>query len=137
MFKNQKGFTLLELIVVIAIIAILATVTMWSISSYKAKNDDAVVKAGIKTVINQAEIYNLNNGGSYANMCDPLSDSVVTAALNQIKFSAVDFDPAVNCVDSNQDWVVWAELKGGGGTWCADARNFAGFGAKSTGNYCQ
>ena len=127
MYKNKKGFTLLELIVVIAIIAILAAVTMWSISNYKAKNDDAVVKAGMKTITSQAEIYNLNNGGSYADMCDdPLGDPIVLAALNQIKFSALNFVPADNCVDNGQDWVVWAELKGGG-VWCADARNFSGF----------
>src|SRR3989344_3130052 len=112
MFKNKKGFTLLELIVVIAIIATLASVTIWSISNYKAKNDDAVVKAGMKTITNQAEIYSLNNGGSYADMCnDPLGDPIVLTALNQIKFSSLNFVPTDNCVDNSQDWVVWAALK--------------------------
>lgn len=139
MLKNKKGFTILELIVVIAIIATLTTVVMWSISNYKAKNDDAVVKAGMKTVTNQAEIYYLNNGGSYADMCEPvLGDSVVLAALQQINFSSDDFASNGGCESDSQNWVAWAKLKGGGDTWCADGTNFSGLVVPSpSGTSCQ
>ena len=53
--KKNSGFSLIELLVVVGIIALLTTVVMVSISRSKAKSRDAVRLAKIKTIQQGAE----------------------------------------------------------------------------------
>lgn len=52
--KNKKGFTIIELIVVIAIIAILAAIVMVGVTQYIAKARDAKVKSDISQIAKDA-----------------------------------------------------------------------------------
>ncbi len=58
MKNNQKGFTLLELLVVVAIIGLLATVVVVSLNSARGKGGDAGVKTNLLNIRGQAEILN-------------------------------------------------------------------------------
>ncbi|MFN3188105.1 MAG: type II secretion system protein [Candidatus Paceibacteria bacterium] len=63
---NQKaGFTLIELLVVIAIIGILASVVLSSLASARAGARDAAIKQQMSSLVSQAELFRLANGGSY------------------------------------------------------------------------
>lgn len=53
MKSNKKGFTLVELIVVISILAVLALILVPSIIGYTAKAKDAVGKANAKSCYSQ------------------------------------------------------------------------------------
>jgi len=73
MFKNKKGFTLVELLVVIVIICILSTLAVVALNSARAKARDAKRVADIKTVQNSLELYFSdrnrypdNNGNGFA-----------------------------------------------------------------------
>lgn len=57
----KKGFTLLELLVVIAVIGILASVVMVSLSNARNKADMAVVASAMDSIRKEAELYNSNN----------------------------------------------------------------------------
>ena len=59
-FKN-KGFTIVELIVVIAIIAILATIIITSVNQFQAKARDAKRIADMSQVMKALEIYRSEN----------------------------------------------------------------------------
>lgn len=134
--QKKSGFTILELIVVIAVIATLGTVMTIFISGPKNKTADAVVKAQIKEISAQSEAYYIDNNYNYSNMCT--TDMVIMTALEQISFNSLNFGSSGgDCQSDPRDWVVWAELKGGG-TWCADSRNFSAASTKSpSGNYCE
>ena len=54
--NKKKGFTLLELVVVIAIMAVLALVLVPNLTAYIQKADDAKVKANMKSVHTAAEL---------------------------------------------------------------------------------
>ncbi len=55
MFKNKKGFTLIELMVVIAIIAILATVVLVALNTARQAARDSNLKAAIAQIRTLAE----------------------------------------------------------------------------------
>ena len=48
--KFSKGFTIIELIVVIAIIAVLAGIVLVNVTSYINKGKDAAVIANMRTI---------------------------------------------------------------------------------------
>ena len=60
--KNQKGFTIIELIVVIAIIAILASIVMVNVAQYINKAKDAAVKSSMAKIAQVEANYFSDNG---------------------------------------------------------------------------
>src|SRR5215470_6245455 len=81
--KNNRGFSLLELLIVVAIILIIATIAIPSLlRSRQAANESAAV-ANIRT-INTAQItYLSSNGGNYGSVAN-----LVTAGLLDSRFNS-------------------------------------------------
>lgn len=65
MLKNKKGFTLIEIVIVIVIIAILAAMLVPSLTGWIDKAKIAVIKSEADTVKNAvaAQVVDANNGG--------------------------------------------------------------------------
>ncbi len=61
----KKGFTLVELLVVVAIIGLLAGIAVVSVNSVRIKARDARRIADIKQIQNALELYNNEHGGMY------------------------------------------------------------------------
>ena len=71
--KNKKGFTLVELIVVIAIIAILTAIIVPLVGRYSAQARYTTLNDAATTVSNS-----INNGLSDANQIGVINDNVIT-----------------------------------------------------------
>jgi len=61
-FNKNKGFTMIELIVVIAIIAVLSGIVVGSVNQYQAKARDARRKGDMQQIIKALLLYQADNG---------------------------------------------------------------------------
>jgi prepilin-type N-terminal cleavage/methylation domain-containing protein len=68
MKKLQKGFTLIELMIVIAIIAILAAILIPNFLHARNESVTAACEGNEKQLATAEEEYSVDNGGSYASL---------------------------------------------------------------------
>ena len=130
----KKGFTLVELIVVIAIIGILASITLVSLTSSQDTAADAKVKTELGQLRSTALLSFTNNSNVYTNVCQETAVETIlgdtfaeTGSGNVIGEGVV---PAlVNdsyCYDTASSWIIAKELSSGNIWWCIDSTGHSG-----------
>lgn len=131
MGKQSEGFTLVELLVVVAIIGILSSVVIASLNTARTKGANAGIKANLATIRAQAEI--LYDGDSdYDAVCGANSvaqNANVAQAIVQANTAsggtAVCGKPTSGAAGA---WAVSSPLKGETATvdnWCVDSTGVA------------
>lgn len=71
--KNKHGFTIVELLIVIVVIAILAAITIVSYNGITARANDSAVKSTITQIAKQLDVYYVTTGAY------PTSDAHMTS----------------------------------------------------------
>jgi len=79
--NKQKGFTIIELIVVVAIIAVLAGIVMVNVTKYIAKSKNAAIKGNLSTIMTNAAVWYDSNSSTYAGFT---SNSTYSNAAAQV-----------------------------------------------------
>jgi prepilin-type N-terminal cleavage/methylation domain-containing protein len=129
--RRARGFTLIELLVVIAIIGILATVVTISLSSAHDKGNYTAVKANLRGLQEQAQLY-YNANGSYGTgfatttggTCPAsgvFSDSVAANAIQSARSASASIDCGIGAGGEFYD--VIATLPAG--KWCVNSLGMA------------
>ena len=129
-FKQRKGFTLLEILLVIAMIAILAAIVIIAINPAKqlAESRNAQRRSDVNTILNATYQYAIDNGGAMPTILSaateicrtggtcgvagaaPVDLSVLT--LNEKYIVSMPFDPIGACsLANNANGVCYEILK--------------------------
>ena len=120
--KNQKGFTIIELIVVIAIIAVLAAVVLVNVQGYIAKARNAKRLSDITGYIKALTLYYADNSsypngslcclGSVANNGNPTGSSCGSGcAANAALASYIPGAPGANLIVNGAVQPYWYDMK--------------------------
>jgi prepilin-type N-terminal cleavage/methylation domain-containing protein len=81
--SEAEGFTIIELIVVIAIIAVLSSIVLVSVSNYVAKAKDTAIKGNMASLVTYGTSYFYENS-SYNNFCGSQKVLGIISTINNI-----------------------------------------------------
>jgi prepilin-type N-terminal cleavage/methylation domain-containing protein len=131
---KRKGFTIIELIVVIAIIAVLAGIVLVNVQGYVSKSREASIKADMHQLETAATTY-FSENGSYNNICANSTEFVkiktaVEAITNQQGLYTFCLDNTNGGgIPCNGAWFAAARMVVGGVAtgfrWCVDSTGIA------------
>lgn len=97
---TKKGFTLIELMVVITVIAILAAIALFSFTRIQKQARDARRKSEMKTLATALQAYYTDNNLAYPDTAAGLAP----LALNKVYIGSVPVAPAGPSVAPNIDY---------------------------------
>lgn len=107
---NRKGFTLVELLVVIVIIGILATLATVALGSARLKARDARRISDVKQIQTALELY-YNDAGAYP---DAITFGSPLSKTGTVYMAAIPKDPSTTfesgCVDANRQAYAYTTM---------------------------
>jgi len=139
MYLGRRGFTMIELLVVTAIIGILTGIVLAALTNARNRSFDVAVKDNLGNIRTQAGIFHTNNGsygkgltipGDCFNLADTNTMFVLDSLVRSMIEAAEDANRgnAVRCTtdtDETADATLWSVesplIEGGGALiWCVD-----------------
>lgn len=98
--NNKKGFTLVELVIVVAVMAVLVAVAIPTVSSIVGSAEDAVAKSNARTIESMIKLYMADNEATVS--ADNIDKALTEANLGieEGKFVYDDATGAVTADDS-------------------------------------
>lgn len=97
--KRQKGFTIVELLIVVVVIAILAAITIVAYNGIQNRANDTAVMSDLKSLSTKIEAWKVDNGELY-----PSAGSGSGTHLGELQFKASKGAYATLSTTENNIW---------------------------------
>ena len=123
MTNNKKGFTLIELVVVMAIIAVLAALMVGAISAARQQATNTQRVGNVKTVETALETRASKCGGNYfasATNCTAIADTTSFTTL-ETALQTNGFLSSLLSIDNDAKYVVTTGIAAGNNTYTIKA----------------
>ena len=106
--KNQAGFTLIEMVIVVSVIALLMSIAVPTLSSVVDKTNVAVAKSDLHNIMHSLELYYMENYNYPDSAADDKLEGV-TDLLTELKISndAADYTYLADTSDSSKYIVAY------------------------------
>jgi type IV pilus assembly protein PilE len=119
--NTSKGFTIIELLVVVAIIAVLAAIVLVNVTGYINQGKNAAIKGNLATILTNGAVY-FDTNGNYTNFC---ANAYVTGP--EAAITAAGGTPTETC--SATAWCACSTMKTttaepAGSTFCVDSTGY-------------
>lgn len=114
--ESGAGFSIIELLIVVSIISLFASVVLANTIGYISKSKDSAIKSNMDSLLVDSVIY-YENHGNYGGFCQD------TATLNA--FNAIN-SANKNCHSNANSWAVCARINNpsdGSIAWCVDYKS--------------
>jgi type IV pilus assembly protein PilA len=98
---DERGFTLIELMIVVVILGILTTIAIPSYMSFKGRAQDSANKANVRTALNAVESFYQDNS-TYSGMTLAALAASYDQALDVAKFTLANVSATMYCIQSPQ-----------------------------------
>ncbi|MEP7212291.1 MAG: prepilin-type N-terminal cleavage/methylation domain-containing protein [Acidobacteriota bacterium] len=113
--KNQKGFSLVELLVVVIIIAIVAAIAIPNLLASRRAANEASAISTLRTIHSAQATYNASTSPSIYSQGTDL-DGLVDTTLNQATFTKSGYDFVMFGQTNNTTYCMTAKPQSGSGT---------------------
>lgn len=120
--KTSNGFTILELLIVIGIIAVIAGVVFFFVGRARAKGYDAKVQEVMSSTIRTSATDEFSDQGTFTNVCTTGKTYDAITALAQ----GINLVGSYGCAADANKYVVLFPLKAQSGYWCVDSLGQSG-----------
>ena len=90
--RRQRGFTIVELLIVIVIIAILAAITIVAYSGIQNRAHGAATQADLHTIDESLKLYNTENSTLPVTLSD-IQSSTMSTLLSRMTFTSYNYVP--------------------------------------------
>lgn len=118
--KISKGFTIIELLVVVAIIAVLTGIVLVNVTSYINKGKDSAVQGNLSSLLtNQAVYYDTN--GSYTGGCASAAVVAALAAADRAFDGNGTAGEVTDCAETAALFAACGQLKVSDAYFCVDS----------------
>lgn len=102
---KKNGFTVVELIVIIVVIGILASISIVGYSGLQGRSRDAERKADIESIQSVLETYR-DQTGKYPSQADAITNGVTFFTANRLAEAALVTPTAADGVTSSLQWTA-------------------------------
>lgn len=130
--QNKKGFTVIELLIVVGIIGALATIILVAVSNSRSKGYDAAIVKQMLEASAQAEVFYTNNG-TYQNICTATGGigsfiqqaSTIAGTGTIVTSGAAQTETTANCYSTASGYAASVKLKlpSSPTYYCIDSQN--------------
>ncbi len=108
--NTSKGFTIIELLVVVAIIAVLTGIVLVNVTSYINKGKDAAIQGNLSSLTTNAAAY-FDTNGNFTSFCGDITATAPLAAADKANDGNSTPNQVTDCDATATTWIACGQLK--------------------------